>query len=214
MTTARLSSLVPAVRGIAASHACSSRVLLRTAAPRIPPAHARRYASTAASMSSAAPNLPPIPANPTVRVLPPSLQKVKDEGFFDDDVKLIPATDAKIVLTPEAIRQLALLASREPPDSKLALRVGVDSGGCHGYQYTMDLTEDRGVDDYVFQADGVTALPVLVDLMSLGLLKGATLHYATELIGSSFRLQDNPQAKEGGNCGCGVSWEAKEDVQV
>lgn len=55
-------------------------------------------------MSSAAPNLPPIPANPTVRVLPPSLQKVKDEGFFDDDVKLIPATDAKIVLTPEAIR--------------------------------------------------------------------------------------------------------------
>lgn len=41
---------------------------------------------------------------------------------------------------------------------------------------------------------------------------GATLHYATELIGSSFRLQDNPQAKDGGACGCGVSWEAKEDV--
>jgi Fe-S cluster assembly iron-binding protein IscA len=41
------------------------------------------------------------------------------------------------------------LPSRVPqaPDSKLALRVGVDSGSCHGYQYTMDLTEDRGVDD-------------------------------------------------------------------
>ncbi len=74
------------------------------------------------------------------------------------------------------------------------------------------------------QAEG--ALPVVVDLMSLGMLKGtssclrcidkltpgATLHYATELIGSSFRLQDNPQAKEGGNCGCGVSWEAKEQI--
>lgn len=58
----------------------------------------------------------------------------------------------------------------------------------------------------VFQAPG--ALPILIDLTSLGLLKGATLHFATELIGSSFRLQDNPQAKEGGACGCGVSWEA------
>lgn len=38
---------------------------------------------------------------------------------------------------------------------------------------------------------------------------GATLHHATELIGSSFRLVDNPQAKDGGACGCGVSWEAK-----
>lgn len=55
-----------------------------------------------------------------------------------------------------------------------------------------------------------TSVPVVVDLMSLGMLKGATLHYATELIGSSFRLQDNPQAKDGGNCGCGVSWEAKD----
>jgi len=38
---------------------------------------------------------------------------------------------------------------------------------------------------------------------------GATLHHATELIGSSFRIQNNPQAKDGGACGCGVSWEAK-----
>jgi hypothetical protein len=82
-----------------------------------------------------------------VKVAPPSLQKIKDEGFFDDDVKLVPADEAAIVLTPEAIRQLAILASKEPADTPLALRVGVDSGGCHGYQYTMDLTEERGVDD-------------------------------------------------------------------
>ena len=76
----------------------------------------------------------------------------------------------------------------------------------------------------VMQPEGVNCIPVIVDLVSLGLLKGmhrlplndneteypgATLHHATELIGSSFRLQDNPQAKEGGNCGCGVSWELK-----
>lgn len=68
------------------------------------------------------------------------------------------------------------------------------------------------VDGSVITPEGVAAIPVLVDLISLRMLNGATLHYATELIGSSFRLQDNPQAKEGGNCGCGVSWEAKDMV--
>jgi len=98
-------------------------------------------------MSSSAPNLPPIPSTPSIKVQPPSLQKIKDEGFFDDDVKLVPESEASLVITPEAVRQLAILASKEPPDSSLALRVGVDSGGCHGYQYIMELTEERGVDD-------------------------------------------------------------------
>ena len=76
----------------------------------------------------------------------------------------------------------------------------------------------------VMTPEGVTSIPVVIDLMSLGLMKGeptcdmsmsqtndsgATLHHATELIGSSFRIQNNPQAKDGGACGCGVSWEAK-----
>lgn len=49
---------------------------------------------------------------------------------------------------------------------------------------------------------------IVVDAVSLGLLKGSTVDYATELIGSSFRVVDNPQAK-GSGCGCGISWEAK-----
>ena len=48
---------------------------------------------------------------------------------------------------------------------------------------------------------------VVVDPVSLTLLRGSTLDFATELIGSSFRIVENPQAK--GGCGCGVSWEAK-----
>jgi iron-sulfur cluster assembly accessory protein len=49
---------------------------------------------------------------------------------------------------------------------------------------------------------------IVVDAMSLALVKGATIDFATELIGSNFRISDNPQAKNSG-CGCGVSWEAK-----
>lgn len=49
---------------------------------------------------------------------------------------------------------------------------------------------------------------LLVDALTLSLVKGSTLDYATELIGSSFRLLDNPQAS-GKGCGCGISWELK-----
>jgi iron-sulfur cluster assembly 2 len=47
-----------------------------------------------------------------------------------------------------------------------------------------------------------------VDAVSLSLLNGSTIDFATELIGSSFHVLDNPQAK-GSGCGCGVSWELK-----
>ncbi|GMK59247.1 hypothetical protein CspeluHIS016_0702620 [Cutaneotrichosporon spelunceum] len=147
---------------------------------------------------------PPLPEAVPVTVTPPSLSAIKEEGYYDDDVTLLPEAEAVLRLTPSAAAQLAKIGEDEKPGSQLAFRVGVDSGGCHGYQYKMELTEERGGDDYVFSAGSI---PVVVDLASLRLLKNATLDYATELIGSSFRIAHNPQAKDGGNCGCGVSWE-------
>ena len=54
----------------------------------------------------------------------------------------------------------------------------------------------------------VTQARVIVDAVSLTLLRGSTIDFATELIGSSFRVVNNPQAV-GTGCGCGISWEAK-----
>ncbi len=54
----------------------------------------------------------------------------------------------------------------------------------------------------------MTQARVIVDAVSLTLLRGSTIDFATELIGSSFRVVNNPQAV-GSGCGCGVSWEAK-----
>ncbi|RXK42668.1 hypothetical protein M231_00223 [Tremella mesenterica] len=180
----------------------------------------RRPASTSTSVSPS--TLPEyiLPSHSSstpitpLRVTSPSIRAIQEEGYLENP-KLLPPDQAFLHITPEAVQQLSEITSREPPDvvdKGLALRVGVESGGCHGYQYTMVLTEERGVDDYVMQPDGVDCIPVVVDLTSLGLLKGATLHHATELIGSSFRIQDNPQAKQGGSCGCGISWEANEAV--
>lgn len=45
------------------------------------------------------------------------------------------------------LQRLNAIAAKEPLDTTLALRLAVDSGGCHGYQYRMDLTEDIEKDD-------------------------------------------------------------------
>ncbi|KZT57148.1 hypothetical protein CALCODRAFT_470014 [Calocera cornea HHB12733] len=113
---------------------------------------------------------------------------------------------AKLVITERAGEQLRRIAEKENnPD--VALRIGVESGGCHGYQYTMNVTAKQEPDDFVFTRPDTQPSKVLIDAISLNLLKGSTVDYATELIGSSFRIMSNPQAK-GAGCGCGVSWEA------
>ncbi|KAH8090396.1 hypothetical protein HD553DRAFT_302318 [Filobasidium floriforme] len=145
----------------------------------------------------------------SIKVIPPTAESLKTSEEFED-AELVPEDQANITVTDDAVKQLAKIASREPDNTKLALRLVVESGGCHGYQYKMDLDDDGAVvGDYIFKPDVQPCVPIVVDIISLDLLKGSTLHFATELIGSSFRLQDNPQAKEGGNCGCGVSWEPK-----
>ncbi|CAD6573974.1 MAG: [4Fe-4S] proteins maturation [Cyphobasidiales sp. Tagirdzhanova-0007] len=118
-------------------------------------------------------------------------------------------------ITAAAERQLARIQERER-DVDLALRILVESGGCHGYSTKLQLasiSKDKAVDDYVLSAkssasDATQAGLLLVDALTLSLIRGSTLDYATELIGSSFRLVDNPQAS-GKGCGCGVSWELK-----
>jgi iron-sulfur cluster assembly accessory protein len=46
---------------------------------------------------------------------------------------------------------------------------------------------------------------VIMDEPSLELLSGSTVDYTTELIGSQFKIVDNPRATS--NCGCGTSFD-------
>lgn len=46
---------------------------------------------------------------------------------------------------------------------------------------------------------------VVMDEPSLELLHGSTIDYTTELIGSQFKIVDNPRATS--NCGCGTSFD-------
>ena len=93
---------------------------------------------------------------------------------------------------------------------KLVLRVNVQSGGCHGFQYLMSLTNMDSIspeDDTVFEADGDTGAKVVMDEPSLELLKGSKVDFTMELIGSQFKIVGNPAATS--SCGCGTSFDIK-----
>jgi hypothetical protein len=45
-------------------------------------------------------------------VTPPSLKDIKEEGFFEDDVALLPDQEARLVITPQAV-QVGLAQRRE-----------------------------------------------------------------------------------------------------
>lgn len=129
----------------------------------------------------------------------------------------------------------------------LALRITVENGGCHGFQYLMSLetrsdtmepahtnpssaasaakpaspatTEDKDewddeanedALDTVFEAADGTGARVVMDGMALRLLRDSKVHFTSELIGSQFKIVDNPAATS--SCGCGTSFDAKLDA--
>ncbi len=98
----------------------------------------------------------------------------------------------------------------KPPEHS-HLRVTVTSGGCHGFQYLMSLEAASKIDpeeDTIFVAEedtGAGKAEVVMDSASLELLKGSTIDFTTELIGSQFKIVGNPRAKS--SCGCGTSFD-------
>ncbi|KAI0628385.1 hypothetical protein C8Q77DRAFT_1148167 [Trametes polyzona] len=137
----------------------------------------------------------------------PSALQQEEEDADAPDVEFVPPEEATLALTDRAAEQLQRVAQGQG-NPEAALRVAVESGGCHGYQYKLDLAKSKQPDDYHFSHPRIKPSNVYVDAVSMSLLKGSTIDFATELIGSSFRVLDNPQAK-GNGCGCGVSWELK-----
>ncbi|KAH0542190.1 hypothetical protein FGG08_003411 [Glutinoglossum americanum] len=112
-----------------------------------------------------------------------------------------------IEITPRASNRLKEIMQADSNPS-LLLRVTVESGGCHGFQYLMSLTDSSSTsptDDTIFEAPDGTGARVVTDESSLELLKGSKIDYTMELIGSQFRIADNPKATS--SCGCGTSFD-------
>jgi iron-sulfur cluster assembly accessory protein len=103
-----------------------------------------------------------------------------------------------IALTPSAAARVAAIAARQGKPA--ILRLSVEGGGCSGFQYQFGLADAPADDDIIAETDGVR---LVVDTISLDLVRGAQVDYVESLGGAAFRVT-NPIAASG--CGCGSSF--------
>ena len=110
----------------------------------------------------------------------------------------LPVMSEQIILTPSAAARVAIIAVRQGKPA--ILRLAVEGGGCSGFQYRFDLAETIESDDVAVEQDGVK---LVVDMVSLDLVRGSAVDYVEDLGGSAFKVT-NPNAASG--CGCGSSF--------
>lgn len=103
-----------------------------------------------------------------------------------------------IALTSSAAARVATIAAKQGKPA--ILRLAVEGGGCSGFQYRFGLADEVEGDDLSVETDGVT---LVVDPISIDLVRGAAVDYVEDLGGSAFKVT-NPNAASG--CGCGSSF--------
>ncbi len=104
-----------------------------------------------------------------------------------------------INLTESAVKQIISLTSQEK-DPSVRVRMYVQGGGCSGFQYGFEFTNEQAEDDWVIPA-GDTSL--LVDPISMQYLQETEVDYKEDLSGARFVI-NNPMAVT--TCGCGSSF--------
>jgi len=109
-----------------------------------------------------------------------------------------------ILLTETAAKQIKdIIKEQGLPEEKTSLRVGVKGGGCSGFSYMLDLTEEPKTEmDEELECNGVK---ILIDMKSYLYLNGAEIDFKDEVMGKGFVFK-NPNATS--TCGCGSSFSA------
>jgi iron-sulfur cluster assembly protein len=108
-----------------------------------------------------------------------------------------------IELTETAAREISTIIEQQKLDKeKIRLRVGVKGGGCSGFSYLLDLTEEQSDSDEMFDQHGVQ---VVCDPKSYLYLNGVKIDFRDEVMGRGF-VFNNPNATS--SCGCGHSFSA------
>jgi len=119
------------------------------------------------------------------------IEEAKPEAASLPPVKMTASAKAKFK---------SFLAAEEQAS---AIRIGVQGGGCSGYQYTLNVVPTSSFDpeeDIVWEEDGNK---FAVDIFSKVYLRDCEVDYVETLSESGFKF-NNPNAKRG--CGCGSSF--------
>lgn len=108
---------------------------------------------------------------------------------------------ADVSLTEEAADQIRRLLTKNgaPAPEGKGLRLAVQSGGCSGYRYVLELSEAKPGDLTTYSH----GLPVHIPAASAVFLRGAVVDYSDDLNDSGFKIR-NPNARQ--SCGCGQSF--------
>jgi iron-sulfur cluster assembly protein len=109
-----------------------------------------------------------------------------------------------ILLSETAAREIKkIIVDQGLPAEQTRLRVGVKGGGCSGFSYMLDLTEEPASEmDEELESQGVK---ILVDMKSHLYLNGTEIDFKDEVMGRGFVFK-NPNATS--TCGCGSSFSA------
>jgi iron-sulfur cluster assembly protein len=109
-----------------------------------------------------------------------------------------------ILLSETAAREVKkIIADQQLPAEQTRLRVGVKGGGCSGFSYVLDLTEEaKSEGDEEMECNGVK---ILCDMKSYLYLNGVEIDFKDEVMGRGFVFK-NPNASH--TCGCGSSFSA------
>ena len=105
-----------------------------------------------------------------------------------------------VTLTEDAARHVAEIIGEPNPETK-GLRIYVETGGCSGMSYAMEISARKPCDEE-FTSYG---MKLFVEDRGLVYLAGSVIDYKDGLSGAGFRIT-NPNAKQ--TCGCGKSFEA------
>jgi iron-sulfur cluster assembly accessory protein len=124
----------------------------------------------------------------------------------DEAPTLSTPPSAPFSLTPAAAARIRTLLARPASAAAghTALRLTVEAGGCSGFSYVFGLDSTLQPGDV---AVGAPDAPLVVDGVSLELVRGATVDFSSELIRQGFTVAGNPNAE--GGCGCGSSFAPK-----
>ena len=118
-----------------------------------------------------------------------------DDQGAGDEFDTFPVT-----LTDKAVQAVKDAMADDEDLAGHSLRVAVVGGGCSGYSYALDFSEEADPEDLVLQLNG---LQVFVDPNTAAMLSGTEIDYVSTLTRSGF-VFNNPNAQR--TCGCGSSF--------
>lgn len=110
-----------------------------------------------------------------------------------------------ITLSKQAAEHVRRYLARE---AGLGLRLGVKRTGCSGWAYVVEIAEEIGEGDRVFEDQG---LKVVVAESALPIIDGTEVDFVNAGLNRSFVFK-NPNA--GAECGCGESFSVASGAAV